>query len=134
MSEELLMKAMQLKQQSEEIERQLNFVNEQIMELGRFSEGLKFMDEDKAEKGMLAGVGRGVYVKASRKKDEKLFVEVGVGVLVRKTPEETRAVIDGQIRKFNEARIQLKEQLEGYAAEFGKMINEIEELKGKPKS
>ncbi len=126
--EEVLQKAMMLKQQSEQVEQQLNFVLEQIDELGNFNENLEVLEKD-GESEMLANLGRGVYVKADRKENENLFVEVGAGVVVRKTPSEAREVISGQIRKFNEAKIQLVEQLESFKMEFGKMIGEIEGLK-----
>ena len=130
--QEMLQKAIMLKQQSEEVERQLNFVKEQISELEKFSENLKVLDESK-EKEILANLGRGVHMKVDRKTEEKLFVEAGAGVLVRKTPKEAREIIQEQIKKFNEARLQLTAQLEEYASEFRKMIAEVEKVKEKGK-
>src|SRR3989344_4083548 len=60
---------------------------------------------------------------------EKLFVDVGAGILVRKTPGETKEIIDGQIKKFNDARIRLKMELESFAGQFGEMMREVEKLK-----
>jgi prefoldin alpha subunit len=127
--QELLYKAMELRKQSEEVERNLQFVSEQIMELSNFKESLDVLGVEK-EKEMLANLGRGVFVKADRKKDEKLFVDVGAGVIVRKTPEETKKVIEEQIRKFNDVRVQLSAELEGFAVQFGEMMGEVEKLRG----
>jgi len=126
--QELLQRAMALKEQSEEIEKQLDFVNEQIKDLEQFSENLSLLGEEK-ESEMLANVGRGVHVKVERKKDEKLFVEVGAGVIVKKTPEESVKIIKGQIGKFQEAKLQLTSQLHGHAEEFRKMLKEVERIK-----
>lgn len=127
-NEELLQHAMILKQQSEEVEKQLQFVGDQIIELNEFSENLKNYGKD-GEKEVLAPLGRGVFVKADRNVDEKLFVEVGAGVLVRKTPEEARKIIEGQVMKFQEAKTALSHQLEEFAVEFRSMIGEIEKIK-----
>ena len=126
--QELLQRAMQLREQSEEIERQLEFVSEQITELRQFSANLEILKENK-EKEMLANIGRGVHLKVSRADEEKLFVEVGAGIVVRKTPNETIKEIEKQIGKFAEAKMQLTAQLHKHAEEFRKMLKEVEGIK-----
>lgn len=129
-NEQILEKALQLRQQSEETEQQLGFVNEQLEEMDKFYEKLKML-EDSSEKEILAPLGRGVYIKSERNVEEKLFVEAGAGVVVRKTPSEAREVVKEQMEKFKEARMQLLGQLQEYSQEFAQMLGEIEHLKGK---
>src|SRR3989344_458620 len=117
MNEELLIKAQTLQQESQEVENNIKIVNEHIGELTKFKENLEFLDRD-GEKDILASLGRGVYIKSKIEDDKKLFVEIGAGVIVKKTPLETMKVIEEQIRKFEEAKLQLKTQLELYAREF----------------
>lgn len=124
---EILQKAMMLRQQSEEIEQQLNFVTQQIGELSEFSQTLEELDKNK-EKEMLAPLGKGVFSKVDRK-DEKLFVEVGAGVMVRKTGKESKKIITEQIKKFTAARVQLTAQLEAFRQEFTRMLVEVEKMK-----
>ena len=128
MNEHLLQRAVMLKQQSEEAENQFDFVNRQINELEQFSKGLKELEKEK-EQEILAPLGRGIYTKAKKNINEKLFVEVGAGVVVRKSPEETREIIEGQLKKFDEARIQLITQLEVFRHEFGNLLKEVERIK-----
>jgi len=130
MEQELLQRAMELRQRSEESEQQLNFVVQQINELEDFGRSLGELARNK-EKEILASIGRGVFVKAKREEDEKLFVEIGAGVVLRKTPEEAGEVIEGQLKKFREARVALSQQLEGFALEFQKMLKAVEEMKSK---
>jgi prefoldin alpha subunit len=125
----ILQRAMSLRQQSEEIEKQLEFVSEQIQELGQFNENLGVLQSSK-EKEMLADIGRGVKMKVNRVEDEKLFVEVGAGVVVRKTPAEAKKVVEGQIKKFQEAKVHLTSQLQEHAEEFRKMLKEVEKIRG----
>ncbi|MBU0907070.1 MAG: prefoldin subunit alpha [Nanoarchaeota archaeon] len=128
-SQELLHRAMSLREKSEEIEKQLQFVSEQISELNRFAENLDVLMKN-PEKEMLAGIGRGVHMKVSRAEEEKLFVEVGAGVVVRKTPKEAKEIVESQVKKFNEAKVQLTGQLHEHAEEFRKMLQEVEGIKG----
>ena len=93
MNEELLQKAVMMQQESQETERKLELIEEQLRELDEFSKGLELFEKSK-EKEMLASFGKGVYVK-SEIKDEKLFVNVGVGVVVRKSAAETKEIIQG---------------------------------------
>jgi len=124
---ELLHRAMLLKQQSEESEQQLKFVQQQIAELKSFMRTLEELERNK-EGEILAPLGKGVYTKAERK-DEKLFVEVGANVIVRKTGAEAEKIIEEQIKKFTEVRIQLSAQLEVFREEFKKMLEEVERIK-----
>lgn len=129
MEQELLEKALMLKQHSEEVEKKLEFVNEQIAEMEKFCDGLEVLGKS-GEKEILAPLGRKVYAKAE-KKDEKLFVEVGAGVVVRKTPDEVKEIVQGQVKRFAEARAQLLAQLGAFREEFGKMVEEIEKIRNK---
>lgn len=127
-SQAILQRAMTLRGQSQEVEKQLEFISDQIRELQNFVENLEVLMNSR-ESEMLADIGRGVHVKVDRKKDEKLFVEVGAGVVLRKTPEEAKKIVEGQLKKFQEAKTQLTEQLQGHAEEFQKMLKEVEKLK-----
>ena len=128
MDQEILQRAMQLRQESEYAEQQLQFVVQQIGELQDFEKGLEFLERSK-EKEILAPLGKGVYVKADRKEEGKIFVEVGAGIVLKKTPAEARETIKGQIKRFQEARIQLNHQLHEHALEFQKMLAQVEAMK-----
>lgn len=126
--QQILQRAMQLRGQSEEIEKQLDFISEQIAELQNFNSNLEILKESK-EKEMIANIGKGVHMKVLRAEEEKLFVEVGAGIFVRKTPSETQEAVLKQIAKFQEAKIHLTSQLHEHAEEFRVMLKEIEGLK-----
>jgi len=128
MHEEMLIKAQTLQRESQEIESNLKIIGEHIEDLTKFAENLDFLDRNE-EKEILASLGRGVYIKSEIKDEKKLFVDVGAGILIKKTPAETKKVIEGQLGKFQEAKIQLKTQLELYASEFRKMVEELHKIR-----
>jgi|SRR3989344_7154697 len=125
MNEELIYQAIEMQKVSEETESQLSFVNEQIADLKNFKQNLLELSKSQTEE-ILAPLGRGVYVK-SKITDNRLFVEAGAGVVVRKTPIEAVKVIEDQIQKFSQASIHLLEQLENYKQSFGQLLAEFKE-------
>lgn len=128
MEQEILQRAMTMRQQSEEIEKQLSFIKEQIFELEQFADNLQTLKESK-EKEILAPLGKGVYVKSERLEDT-FFVEVGAGVVVKKSLEDTKRIIDGQIDKFTQVKVHLVEQLEAFATQFRAMLSEVQHMRG----
>ena len=126
-NQELFMRATILQQQSQEIEQNLQIIDNQISEMDAFSKNLSDLS-DSNEKEILASIGKGVYIKANLE-NKDLFVDVGAGTIVKKTPGETREIIDSQIPKLREARIQLTAQLESFHAQFHELVQEIEKEK-----
>lgn len=127
MQEELLSKAQFLQKKAEEIEQNLYFVSQQISELNEFTRSLNALSENK-ERKILSSLGKGIYVRA-KIEEERLFVSVGAGVLVKKTIPQTIEILDKQILKFNEARLGLTAELESYGEEFRQMTKEFRKLK-----
>ena len=129
MDQELLIKASFLEKQVNEIGGNLEIVNQQISELMQFQESIKsFRTLD--SKGMFSTIGKGVHVKTSLVEKEFL-VEVGSGVLVKKTPEETGEVIEDQIKRLNELKHSLSSQLDSHMFALNDLIQKIEKSQNK---
>ncbi len=125
MDQELMLRASFLEQQAKEIEASLELVTRQVTELEQFSDHLSFFQKSK-ENQMLAPLGKGIYLKTSYE-SKKLFVEVGSGVVVQKTPEETQEIIEAQLKRLKEIRLQLSEQLQIYTHHLDKTLHDIEQ-------
>jgi len=129
-NQEILARASELEQQSQELENQLDFVRNQIKEYDSFSEDLiLLMNSD--EKEILAPMGKGVYIKSSIL-DKNFFVEVGSGIVVRKTLKDTLNIIKSQISKFNEIEEHLSVQVKTTHQNLINLINEAQEKSKKP--
>ena len=124
MEQELIIQANFLEQQARELEGNLQIIDNQISELGQFLKDLDFLMNIKNEE-ILASVGKGVYIKAGMKKIERLFVEVGAGVVVQKSPKDTIEVIKNQIPRLKEARFQINAQLEIYREKLGEILDNV---------
>lgn len=124
MDQELLFQASMLERQSREFEEQIAFVDQQLAELSQFQENLKHFESSK-EKEMLSSLGKGVYTKTNLLNKE-LFVEVGAGILVKKTPQEARDIIQTQISKFSEVKTHLLANIESIDQSLRALIEQIE--------
>ncbi|MAG26681.1 hypothetical protein CMI47_14160 [Candidatus Pacearchaeota archaeon] len=124
MDVETIQQASALHQQSQEIEEKAQFVENQILELEQFILSLDEIINTK-EKSMISSLGKGVHLK-TQLESKDLLVEVGSGVVVKKTPEDTKKVIESQIKKLKELKIQLTSQLEETHQHLQGLIAEIE--------
>jgi len=127
MNQELILQASFLERQSQEMQNSLELIEREILDLEKFDLNLKVLSESR-EKEILAPFGKGTYIK-SEIIDKKLFVEVGAGVIVKKTPEEARSLVQIQIRSFREARSSFIVQLENNNLKLNDSITKIEKEK-----
>ena len=130
-SQEIIMQAAVLQQQSEETEQNLAFINNQLSELQEFGNDISFMAQNKG-KEIFSLIGKGVYSRASLS-DSDFFVNVGSGILVKKSREETKNIIYSQIEKLTEAKVQLMAQMENFHLKLRELIREIEKIKSRNK-
>ena len=110
--------------QARQFEENLQLIDNQINELGEFIKNLNFIIKSK-EKDMLSSLGRRVYLKAKIEDKEKLFVDIGAGVVLKKTPEETLTIVREQITRLQDVRVQIASQLESYYKELENFIRNV---------
>ena len=125
MKEQQIILASQLEKKHQELEQSLQLADTQIQELEQFKDNLGFLIKSK-EKEILSSLGKGVFLKSKIQDKEKLFVEVGSNVIVKKTPEETKKIVENQIRRLNEANLQIVAQLEVCHKQLQNLMANIE--------
>ncbi len=119
-----MMQATQMQREYEELSQHLEIINQQIQELEQFGKQLTTMNGAKG-KELLAPVGKGVYAKTSLV-EEKLLVQVGAGVMVKKTPDETRETIKGQLKRLLELKVQYSAKLDQIQNQLQQMVMQME--------
>ena len=120
--QEKFMQLQMLDQQYSQVMQQLQFIEQELLELDEFSKSLSHL-QSSDEKEILAPLGRGVYMPASRHAEKKLYVEVGAGVVVLKTPEEAAKVVESQLEQLKAAYHQLKNQESFYTMQLQQLIS-----------
>ena len=89
---EYLMQLQILEQQAGHFEEQLEVIDQQVEELKRLKKNLEDFQETK-DTEVYSEFGKGIYFKSNINKNE-LLVDVGAKVLVPKTCEEVKKIID----------------------------------------
>jgi prefoldin alpha subunit len=107
--EEYLIRLGMLEQEANKLQEQFQLVEQQIQEFEILRLSLEKLDETE-EKAILANLGRGIYFKTELK-DKNLFVNVGNGIVLRKTPQETVEIIEKQINQLQNLRQNLEKQI-----------------------
>ena len=124
MNQEKIMAIAEIERVARELEENLQLIEMQIEELTAFNNSLEFLMKSK-DKEMLSSIGKRVYIKTAIEDKKRLFIDVGAGVVVKKTPEETIEIVKEQILRLQEARVQISSQLEIYRGKLQEFIEEI---------
>lgn len=122
--QEIMQKLENFNHKSEYLKEQMDVIGKQVIELSKFKETLKSIRNEK-EKEILAPLGKGVYVKADMKSD-KLFIEVGSGIVVRKSIEEAEEIITEQSKKLEDMQNHLVLENENLHSKIESLIKDFE--------
>jgi len=124
MDQEQLQKAQVLEYHLKQTEQQIELVKQQYAELEQTQAQLQTLETNDT-KEILASLGKGLYLPTIIR-EKRLFVEVGAGVIVRKTPEETKKVVQEQLQHLHTIKEQLAANFDFYLNQLSQMIQEIE--------
>ena len=120
--EELLIRLSMFEEQARELGERIRIIDNQIGEMENLNLSLVRMEKSRG-KEMLAPLGRGIFLKTDVK-DEKVFVNVGSKILVRKSLSEAADIVKGQIRELETARIHFMASLEQVNDSLSRLIEE----------
>ncbi len=124
MNESVIERAQLLHQESEGLEERLRFIDQQLSELTQFNVDLGTLSV-RTSNEMLASLGRGVFARCAFVGTE-LFVDIGAGVIVKKTVPEVRTIISGQLQNLQTLRAETHEQLQKMQREFEHILRDVE--------
>ena len=122
--EEILFKLSLLEQQSQEIKQQVEIVDSQISEMENLKLSLNKLEKSK-EKEILAPLGRGIFAKSELKSD-KIFVNIGSRILVKKSFIEAAEIIEKQVNELNGIKDELLKRAEEINSNLYELIQESE--------
>ena len=127
MNEQIIERANILHQESQAIEEQIGFVEQQISELEQFTSELNILHSgDKSE--ILSSLGKGVYVRGNVEKKD-FFVDVGAGVVMKKSFNEVQSIIKQQLEGLKVLRENSQNRLLELRDEFERIIKNIEKTR-----
>ena len=110
--------------QAQEIENSLGIIESEISELDRFAIALEEIENNKNKK-ILAGLGRGVFIK-SELEEKDLFVDVGSGTFLKKSIKETVKTIKNQIGRLKKVRVEQAAKIDSISLEMQELVKQVE--------
>jgi prefoldin alpha subunit len=119
--QELLFKFGMFERQIRELQQQLEAVDRGIVDLTSLNFGLDDLVGSK-DKEIFAPMGKGIFVNA-KLISEDLNVDIGNGNFVKKSIPDTKKLIGEQIKKLEEVRNELENNLEEIGKEVTKMMS-----------
>ena len=129
--QELIFKLSVFEQQIQQLQQQLQAIEQGIVEMSSLNTGLDELIGSQ-NKEILAPIGRGIFAKA-KLISEELTVDIGGRNFVKKTIPATKKIIEKQIKKLEEVKEDLNDNLERVSNELQKVMSEERGKKEKNK-
>lgn len=122
--QELIFKLSMLEQQIQQLQQQLQAIEQGIVEMSSLNTGLDELIGSQ-NKEILAPIGRGIFAKA-KLISEELTVDIGGRNFVKKTIPETKKIIEKQIKKLEEVKEDLNDNLEKVGGELTGVMSDAQ--------
>lgn len=103
-----------LNQQIQQLHQQSAALEQQHKELISLSQQLDELDKVKADSKMYAPLGGGLYVEGIITQTKKVLTNVGAGVMVPKTLEETKQIIEEQIDDLQKVIVTIEKKVQEF--------------------
>jgi len=123
MNQEQIMRIHLIEKETDNLNEQIRFIDQNIDELRELTESLEVIEEREGE--ILVNIGKKVYLPVEIK-TKKLIVNVGKNNLVKKNIIETRLIINEQIDSLNESKFTIMNKLEELQKETEELIKKLE--------
>ena len=134
MKEQIQQKYMELQvlnQQIKKVHEQFMFLQQQLAELTNLETSLVEMKDIKKDSEVFSSLGSGIFVNSKLTDPENVIVNVGAGVLVKKTLDEAIKLVKTQIGNANTSQAAVKEELTKAATYSEQLSKELNELASK---
>jgi prefoldin alpha subunit len=92
----------------QEIQKQLQIVEEQLMEFAYIKQSIESMQNVAKDTNLLVPVSNGIFAEAKLADTEHLLVNVGAGVVVKKTTEDALSLMNDQQQEMAAIKLNLE--------------------------
>lgn len=127
-AQEMYMQFQALDQHIKQLQRQLEAVTQQLMELTATSNSLDEFKKISAGKDILVPLSSGIFAKASLKDTSDLLVNVGANVAVKKDIDSTKKLIQSQMEEIRRVQKQMADELEKMMNHAGQLEMQLQSL------
>ena len=127
-SEEIYMEFQVLEQNIKQLQKQLELITHQLIELNVTNNSLDEFNRINVGKEIFVPLSSGIFAKAEIKDTSELLVNVGANVVVKKDIVSTKKLIQRQIEEINKIQKQMIEELEKLTGHAAQLENQLQGL------
>ena len=122
------MELQMLGQQMQHIQKQLNMIEQQTLELDSTKESIETISKTKPGTELLVPISQGIFLKTQLKDTTELTVNVGADVAVKKTIQESKKLVTDQLVEITKFQRELSDNLEKLATKAQELEKELSKL------
>ena len=113
-------------------QKQLEKIESQFQDVKAVEEGLGDFDKKAEGDEILVPISNGIFAKAKLTDDKSLLVNVGSNIVVQKSVDGTKELLDDQRKEIDKARIQLMTVIESVTEQMQMVEKELSAAIGTP--
>jgi prefoldin alpha subunit len=102
----------QCKEQLNQLEMQSQYIQAAIMDYNKARLTIEQLNKIEKETEMIIPIGGGTFINTIAKKQEKILVDVGAGIITEKTYEEAIKKIDERIQNIEKSQTKIDEMMQ----------------------
>lgn len=126
--QEYFMRMNMLGQEAEKLEQHMQAIDQQMQELNGVKSSIESINNNE-QKEILSNLGKGIFIETEIKNRE-LFVNIGGGIIVKKTADETIKIIKEQSEKLLLGKEEITLRIEELQDEMKKLLGEAQAEQG----
>ena len=127
-TQEMYMEFQALDQRIKQIQKQLEMLTNQIMDMTGTSNSLEEFDKIKKDKEIFVPLSSGIFAKATLKDNSEVLVNVGANTVVTKNISSAKKLINNQIEEMKILHRRMVEDLEKMAERAGNLEMQLQKL------
>lgn len=127
-AQEMYVQFQALDQHIKQLQKQLEMVTHQLIELTATGSSLDEFKSISAGKEIFVPLSSGIFAKASIKDTSELLVNVGANVAVKKDVASTKRLIQNQVEEIKKIQRQMIEELEKATSHAAQLEAQLQEL------
>lgn len=118
----------QCKEQLNQLEMQSQYIQATIMDYNKARLTIEQLNKLEKEIEMIFPIGGGTYLNSTTKKQEKILVDIGAGIITEKTYDEAIKKIDEKIQNIEKSLTKLSEMMQNIQKQGEEAAEKAQEL------
>ncbi len=102
----------QCKEQLNQLEMQSQYIQAAIMDYNKARLTIEQLNKLEKETEMIIPIGGGTFINTTAKKQEKILVDIGAGIVTEKTYDEAIKKVDERIKNIEKSQARIDEMMQ----------------------